>query len=139
MYHYPLLPDSGSLAGVNSPGPDWSRVPDSAVPARKVVLPTTMTRAASRFIPPMPLGWFQRACRLPGKAAVLAVVLWYTSRLKGSKTFVLTQARLDGFGISRHAKYRALKALEDAGLIAVSCGSRKSPEVTLLDLPADPV
>jgi hypothetical protein len=68
----------------------------------------------------------------------LAVVLWYTSRLKRSKTFVLTQARLVGFGISRHAKYRALKALEDAGLIAVSRRNRKSPEVTLLDFPAEP-
>jgi hypothetical protein len=86
----------------------------------------------------MPLSWFQGACRLPGKATVLAVVLWYTSRLKRSKTFVLTQARLGGFGISRHAKYRALKALENAGLIAVTRRSRKSPEITLLDLSADP-
>jgi hypothetical protein len=74
---------------------------------------------------------------LSGKAPVLASVLWYLYRLKKSKSFVLAQARLDGFGITRQAKYRALEALEAAGLISVQRRPKKSPLVTILDRPPD--
>jgi hypothetical protein len=63
----------------------------------------------------------------------LASVLWYLYRLKKSKSFVLAQARLDGFGITRQAKYRALEALEAAGLISVERRPKKGPVVTILD------
>jgi hypothetical protein len=115
---------------------DWSQVPDSQIPARKVELTTTARRKAAKFIPPMPLDWYQRACRLRGKAPVVATVLWYLSRLKKSKTIVLSQTRLNEFGITRQAKYRALRALESAGLVKVHPRGRKSSEVTLLSLPA---
>jgi hypothetical protein len=116
---------------------DWSHVPDSQIPTRKVELPSARRRKGGRFIPPIPLGWFQRACQLHGKAPVLACVLWYLYRLKKSKTFGLAQARLNGFGISRHSKYRALEALETAGLISVERRPKKSPVVTILDQPND--
>ena len=45
------------------------------------------------------------------------------------------QARLDSFGIARHAKYRALEALEAAGLISVERRPKKGPIVTILDEP----
>jgi hypothetical protein len=68
---------------------------------------------------------------------VLASVLWYLYRLKKSKTFVLAQGRLNGFGISRWAKCHALKALEAAGLVSVERRPKKSPVVTILDRPTD--
>ena len=132
----------GHLEGETSPdlaGPhfDWSRMPDIQIPSRRVELPSTKKRKARHFIPPIPLGWFQRVCQLPGKAPVLASVLWYLYRLKKSRTFVLAQGRLNGFGISRWAKCHALKALEAAGLVSVERRPKKSPVVTILDRPTD--
>jgi hypothetical protein len=74
---------------------------------------------------------------LPGRAPILASVLWYLYRLKQSNSFVLAQGRLKGFGITRQAKYRALEALATAGLISVERRPKKSPIVTILDRPPD--
>jgi hypothetical protein len=117
----PIDPDQFRL----NPGP-------GQVPERKVELATTARRRKSRFIPPIPLEWFARACRLPGKAAALAAAIWYLFRRQGSGTVHLTQTSLEEFGISRQAKYRGLRSLEQAGLIAVQRHARKNPEVTIL-------
>jgi hypothetical protein len=98
----------------------------------KVELATVKQKRAGRFIPSMPLPWFQRACRLKGKACLVAAILWYRSRLAKADTFILSQAMLSEFGISRQAKYRALEALEGGGLITVSRRPRRNPEVTVL-------
>jgi GTP-sensing pleiotropic transcriptional regulator CodY len=86
----------------------------------------------------MPLGWFQKACALPGKAAALGAVLWYLHRRNGSKPFLLANAGLKQFGITRQAKYRGLKALESAGLISARHRGKKNPEITILDSPFTP-
>jgi hypothetical protein len=114
--------------------PDNLRLVDAGrpIPERKVELACSGERRSRAFIPPMPLGWFQKACALPGKAAALGAVLWYLYRRNGSKPFRLTNASLERFVITRQAKYRALKALEAAGLISVSYRGKRSPEVTIL-------
>jgi len=114
----------------------YSEIPTKLPPLeqlgeQKIELPSTKQRIARRFIPPIPLGWFQRACRLPGKAPVLAAVIYYRWKVTGSKPFVLTQASLTPFAISRQAKYRALAALEREGLIGVTHRTRRNPEVTV--------
>jgi hypothetical protein len=81
----------------------------------------------------MPLPWYQRACCLPGKAPVVATVLWYLLRIRRVNPVVLTQTTLGEFGVARSAKYRALRALEAAGLITVRRSGHKNPEVTILD------
>lgn len=98
----------------------------------KVPLTSVKARRRGRFVPPMPLDWFQKACRLKGKAPIVAAALWYRSRLARSVSVALGQAALAGFGVSRQAKYRALGELERAGLVSVDRRSRKSPEVTVL-------
>jgi hypothetical protein len=67
----------------------------------------------------------------------MASVLWYLYRLKKSKTFILAQSRLTGFGLTRQAKYRALDSLEAAGLISVERRPKESPVVTIVDLPVE--
>jgi hypothetical protein len=47
-------------------------------------------------------------------------------------TVPLTNTVLRSIGISRHAKLRALRQLEEAGLIGVSWRKRQSPLVTIL-------
>jgi hypothetical protein len=108
-----------------------------AVAERKVELPGARARRSRQFIPPVPMEWFRRACRLPGKALVVALAAWYRSKRQGSPTVVLTQAGLSELGVSRQAKYRALRRLEEAGLLTVRRRGHKSPEVTVIP-PAGP-
>ena len=98
----------------------------------KVELASVRRKVASRFVPPMPLSWFQRACRLPGKASIVATAAWYRSKLAGRGEFALSQAALTEFGVSRQARYRALEALEGAGLISVRRRPHRNPLVTVL-------
>jgi hypothetical protein len=108
------------------------------VPERKVELKSIQRRIKGRFIPPIPMPWFDRAAVLPGKALAVGMVLWYLARRGRSQTVVLTQAALKQHGLGRWAKYRALKALESAGLVSVRRRDRKNPQVTLLDSSAEP-
>ena len=117
---------------------DWSKVPDCQVPAQRVELASVRSRTGRRFIPSVPMAWFDRACVLPGKALAVWMVLWFLAKVKKTTTFVLTQAALNQHRITRWEKYAALEALGAAGLISVCRRGRKSPEVTLLDPPAEP-
>jgi hypothetical protein len=60
------------------------------------------------------------------------MVIWHLTKMKRSDTIRLTQASLNEFGISRQAKYRDLRSLESAGLIAVRRRDKRNPEVTVL-------
>jgi hypothetical protein len=95
-------------------------------------------RKAAQYVPPVPLAWFDRACVLPGKALAVGLVLWRLARLKKTNSVLLTNAALKRHGLARWAKYPALQALERAGLVAVRRRPKRSPEVTLLEPPADP-
>jgi hypothetical protein len=113
---------------------DWSQVPDSQVPARKVK-GTVEKRRKRRFIPPVPMEWFDRACVLPGKALAVSLILWRLSKVRKTPTVVLTNAALKQHGLNRWEKYDALAALEGAGLISVRRRGTRNPEVTILDRP----
>jgi hypothetical protein len=74
------------------------------------------------------------AAKLPGKALALALAIWFESgRRRCAITIKLTTAVLQRFNVGRKAKYRALKHLYDAGLIAVHQTPRRNPVVTILD------
>src|SRR5262245_34918402 len=129
----PAVPDGGEIEARPFDPESLRLVPDSQpVAERKVELAAVRRRRAGRCVAPMPLEWFRLACRLPGKAAALAVVIWHLARLRKSDTLILTQTSLDEFGISRQAKYRALRSLESAGLITVQRRDKKNPQVTVL-------
>jgi hypothetical protein len=62
-----------------------------------------------------------KAGKLPGKATTVGIALWYLAGCKGRKTELrLTNNLMARFGVNRKMKYRALDALEGAGLIAVT-------------------
>ncbi|HKC93819.1 MAG TPA: hypothetical protein VKB81_07335 [Nitrospira sp.] len=91
-----------------------------------------------RFIKgPLPLDWMAACGRLPGRALHVGLCLWYLHGLRKEVSVVCSYRVLAEFGVKRHAAYRALKALEQAGLISVIRGPGKSPRVTLLQVRPD--
>ena len=83
---------------------------------------------------PIPLIWFIKAAKLPGKALHVALALWYLAGLENSGEVYLSNRLINIFGVERHAGYRALKALEGAGLVSVQRHQGLSPRVTILEV-----
>ncbi len=72
---------------------------------------------------------------LPGKALATYLAIWDRCKLEGRGIPVtLPNAfALDPWGVDRHAKGRALRTLERAGLITVERSLGRAPRITLLD------
>lgn len=83
---------------------------------------------------PVCVEWLARAGALPGKALLLGLALWYKSGLRETfEGLTVSSALLARFGIEdRGIKYRALRALEGAGLIRVHRRPGKNPLVDIL-------
>jgi hypothetical protein len=86
---------------------------------------------------PLPLDWIHRAGTLNGKTIHVALELFRLVgfRTDGLKTVELSNKQLSKFGVSRDAKYEALKRLQEAGLIRIEQHSGRLPKITLLDCP----
>ena len=71
---------------------------------------------------PVPMSWIAKAYEVAGGSGLmLGLSLWWVSGMTKSRTFSVNIRRLE-VGQSLRCKWRALKALEDAGLI------RRTPE-----------
>ena len=82
---------------------------------------------------PVPMAWFAEAAKSGVSALLLGIVLWHLCGRNHNKlTFSVSNVAVSEFGLSRQAKYRALKALEDAGLIEVHRSGKRSISITLL-------
>jgi hypothetical protein len=94
------------------------------------------TRVRAEFLKgPIPLDWLGRAAKLSGKAPLAtALAIMFEAGRRRSTEITLTMAVLERFGVSRKAKYRALKHLQSAGLIAVHQEPRRNPVVRVLDV-----
>jgi hypothetical protein len=86
----------------------------------------------------VPLPWFKVAARLPGRSLHVGMVLWYVAGLSGSVSVHLSNTLCLRFGLDRNAKYRALRSLGDAKLVAVTRKRGRSPLVTILDRRDEP-
>jgi hypothetical protein len=85
----------------------------------------------------MPMSWAERAAVLPGRAWQLACALWFeaTCGKRRATVSVSTKTR-KRFGLQRRQTfYRALAALERAGLVSVDRRRGRAPLVTILDIP----
>lgn len=89
---------------------------------------------------PIPLLWLTAASKLSGKSPLaVGLALWFEAGRRRSLTVTLTTAILARFGVQdRKAKYRGLRALEEAGLIGVLRVPRRNPLVTIFDCNAEP-
>jgi hypothetical protein len=85
----------------------------------------------------MPLPWLSRAAKLPGTRYGLhvGVLLFYRHGLEKGKPLKIAPQLLEMLGINRHAYYRALQAMEAAGLISVQRRRGKKPFVTIIGVP----
>jgi len=93
-------------------------------------------KAKTEFLKgPIPIPWLLRAVQLPGKAPLaVALAIWFEAGRRKSNEVKLTTAILNRFNVNRKAKYRALKMLEEAGLIRVYRKPRCNPAVTILEI-----
>ena len=98
-------------------------------------------RLTGRFLKgPIPMRWLARALHVgAGSGLGVGIVLWHLSGLKhNEKTILLSNVEVERWGISRQAKWRALVALERAGLIVIERRGARSPMVTLVvDIPRE--
>jgi len=82
--------------------------------------------------PQVQLAWVERAAQLGTQALVVGILLQFRFLLSQKEPVTLPKNFLARFGISKGVKQRALKKLEDAGLIRVSRETGQSSRITLL-------
>ena len=98
-----------------------------------LVWPATTQPVDRRFTKgPGPLTWLECAAGLPGRSVHVALALWHEAERSGSRCVALSNTLCLRFHVERNAKYRALRALELAGLVVVERRRGRSPRVTLL-------
>src|SRR5450759_2876614 len=104
------------------------------LPERRVS-PALSHHKQARFIKgPIPLDWIEVAAKLPGKTLHVALAICYLAGMNKLKPFRLTRRTIKVFGVSRHAAYRALGAMEEAGLVDVERHPGKNPVITVKEL-----
>lgn len=92
------------------------------------------TRQRVEFIKgPIRVEWLCRTARLPGKAIATALALLFKASVAGTtKDLPLTPELLERFGVKRRSSYRAVAALEEAGLVKVKRHRGRCPRVTIV-------
>lgn len=88
---------------------------------------------------PIPWNWIEAVSGLGAGAILVGLCLWRNAGMSKTGSLRLTNASLDGVGINRMAKSRALHALEEAGLIRVERPPGCLPVVTLIALEMHPM
>ena len=90
-------------------------------------------RLGGRFLRgPIPMAWLNQAGSLPGKALHVGISIWHWHFIKkGASPIALSVRKLEEIGVKRSSAYRALAALEEAGLISVIRHVGRNPRVTL--------
>ena len=91
-------------------------------------------RRTEPFLQFAPLNWLAAAARVRGTDFGLhvAVLLHYRHGLTKANPVFIPSRLLNEFGINRHAFYRALRALEIAGLVVAVRRNGKKPLITIV-------
>ena len=99
-------------------------------PQLEVVSP----RQESKFFlhPQIQLIWIEKAVALGLQTLVVGLLLQFRKLLLGKDSVTLPQDFLSRFGISRGTKQRALKKLEESGLVNVTQESGRTPVIAVL-------
>jgi hypothetical protein len=81
---------------------------------------------------PIPWPWLSKGANLKGQTLHVGLALWFLAGIKRSQSVALSNSVLQDLGVSRFSCYRALHALEGAGLISVERHTGRNPVVTIL-------
>ena len=93
---------------------------------------STSKQAAKFFLhPKIEMLWIEKAAQLGIQALMVGILLHFRSVWCGKDSVTLPKELLDKFRISRGVKQRALKSLEEAGLVSIVQETGHSPVVTL--------
>ena len=93
---------------------------------------STSKQAAKFFLhPKIEMLWVEKAAQLGLPALLVGILLHFRSVWCGRDSVTLPKELLDKFHISRGVKQRALKSLEEAGLVSIVQETRRSPLITL--------
>ena len=91
-------------------------------------------KPGKRFLKgPVPLDWIKQSAKLPGKAPLVGIIIWFKAGVTNQRTVTLPGKVLREFNIGRRTGYRALKALEEAHLISVTRHQGRCPRITILE------
>ena len=110
----------------------WDSLAGSYVPSRDQ--PRRSKRSQQFLKGPVPMPWLDRAANLPGKALAVGLAIWRLSGAMKSPTVRLSNTEVKYLGVDRFAKARALRLLQEAGLLAVQQKRGQLPLVTLLNV-----
>ena len=92
----------------------------------------TSKQTAKFFLhPKIEMLWVEKAAQLGIPALMVGILLHFRSVWCGKDSVTLPKELLDKFHISRGVKQRALKSLEEAGLVSIVQETGHSPVVTL--------
>jgi hypothetical protein len=81
---------------------------------------------------PIPWSWIAVAAALPSRALLVGLGLWRLVGAMKSDTILFGNSDLRLLGIDRATKSRALRSLEQSGLIKVVHQAGRFPKVTVL-------
>ncbi len=83
--------------------------------------PPQPRRTRSLFVKgPLPVSWLRQARGCGPAALPVGLMVWFLAGLSGRRGGLKMRPRLyEAFGLSRHAVYRGLTALERGGLLRV--------------------
>ena len=88
---------------------------------------------------PIPWPWLSAAAQLPGRALHVAVGIRLLVGMKKTNRIALSVSWLAELGLSRHAVYRGLTALEGRGLVSIDRHRGRKPLVTVIEIDAGDV
>jgi hypothetical protein len=86
-----------------------------------------------RFIKgPVDVKWLSKARKLGVTALWVGLGLWHLKGLRRADSFLVSNLMMQGWDVLPDAKSRALRALEQAGLITIERRGKQSPLVSLV-------
>ena len=82
---------------------------------------------------PIPWSWLVKASQIDSRTVYIVLVIFFYKGVQKQKRFKISNKLLSELGINRQAKSRALKGLEDSGLIKIYPQKGGSPLVEIID------
>jgi len=114
-------------------------MPIETIEVKTETLKRLEQRRAERFLAiRIPFRIFEIAAKLPGRALTVYLLIHWRHTVTGQSTATLPTDLLQEFGIDRNAKHRALRDLEEAGLITVTRAVGQSARIGLTSSRSQP-